>query len=160
MEHHSVGLLDDLDRVILNLLQTEGRITNVALARRINLSPSATLARLRLLEERGYIQGYTALLNRERLGYDMLCIVQIGMQVHTHIDIQRAQTMLEQIPEVLECYHTTGEFDYILKVILRDQGGLERFLVDRLTQVPNIARIQTSVVIREVKSTTIIPLMQ
>ncbi len=160
MDHHSEDLLDDLDRVILNLLQTEGRITNVALARRITLSPSATHARLWLLEERGYIQGYAALLNRERLGYDMLCIVQIGRQVHTHADIQRSQNILEQIPEVLECFHTTGEFDYILKVILRDRGDLERFLVDRLTQVPNIARIQTSVVIREVKSTTILPLMQ
>ncbi len=92
MDHQNKGQLDELDLVILNELQTNGRITNVELARRINLSPPATHTRLRQLEERGYIHGYVALLNRERLGYDMLCIVQISMETHSHQSIQLLQS--------------------------------------------------------------------
>lgn len=158
MRNKVEGHLDDLDLAILNELQTEGRISNAELARRINLSPPATHARLRQLEDHGYIQGYAALLDRERLGYDMLCIVHIGMESHTYKGIELIQDSLKQIPEVLECFHTTGEFDYILKVALRDRSDLEHFLANQLTQVPNIARIQTSIVIRKVKSTTALPL--
>lgn len=160
MSNRATGLLDHLDLVILNELQNEGRITNAELARRINLSPPAMHARLRRLEEHGFIQGYAALLDRERLGFDMLCIVHIGMESHTYDGIELLQDSLKQLPEVLECFHTTGEFDYILKVALRDRSDLEHFLGNQLTQVPNIARIQTSIVIRKVKSTTALPIFR
>ena len=158
MDHTIDGKLDELDIAILNELQARGRITNVELANQITLSPAATHTRLRQLEKRGFIQGYVARLDRERLGYDMLCIVQISLEAHTHENILLIQNSLEEIPEVLDCFHTTGEFDYILKVVLRDRRDLERFLINELSNVPFIARIQTSIVIREVKSTTTLPL--
>lgn len=116
--------------------------------------------RLRLLGERGYIPGDTALVSRERLGDDMLCCGQIGMQAHTHTDIQHDQSSLEPLPEALARCHTTGEVDSILKVVLRDRSDLERVLADPLTQAPHIARAPTSVVIRDVKSATGLPLIE
>ncbi len=150
--------LDDLDAAILDELQRDGRISNAELARRINLSPSATHARLNQLEERGYIQQYTAILNRERLGFDMLCLVLIGIQNHQPDAVEIFQRRVQQIPQILECHHTTGEFDYILKVVIRDREDLERFLVHELAPIPHVSRIQTSLVIREVKSTTTLPI--
>ncbi len=158
MSTNAMELLDELDIAILHELQHEGRITNAELARRVNLSPPATHARLKRLEERGYIQHYTALLNHEMLGYDMLCVVLICIQNHQQDAVALFQDSVKQIPEVLECYHITGEFDFMLKVVIQDRKGLQHFLTERLSPIPNITRIQTSLVIREIKSTTALPL--
>ena len=160
MDYQDMDYLDELDTAILHELQHEGRLSNAELARRINLSPPATHTRLRQLEQRGYIQHYAAILNRERLGYDMLCLIVIGIQQHHAEAVATFQASIREIPEILECYHTTGEFDFVLKVVIRDRRDLERFLVERLSPIPNIARIQTTLVIREVKSTTVLPLNQ
>ena len=149
--------LDDLDKAILEQLQIDGRISNADLARRINLSPPATHARVRQLEKRGYIRQYTALLDREKTGYDMLCFVQMSLQLHQQENIDRVRTAINQMPEVLECYHLTGEYDYLLKVVVRNRKDLERFIMDRLTPIPGVARVHTSLVLTEVKSTTTIP---
>lgn len=160
MDYQHMDQLDELDTAILNELQHNGRLSNAELARRINLSPPATHARLRQLEERGYIQHYAAILNRERLGYDMLCLILIGIQQQQSAAVEQFQKRVRRLPEVLECYQTTGEFDFVLKVVIRDRQDLERFLTKRLSAIPNIARIQTTLVIREVKSTTVLPLDQ
>jgi DNA-binding Lrp family transcriptional regulator len=149
--------LDELDRSILNILQNEGNLSNVELARRIHLSPPATHARVRRLEELGVIRQYAALLEREQLGFDMLCFVHINLQRHQPQEVESLREAIRQMPEVLECYHITGEFDYLLKVVVHDRKGLERFVIERLTPVPGIARIHTSLVLSEVKSTTAIP---
>ena len=150
--------LDDLDKAILEQLQADGRMSNAELARRINLSPPATHARVRQLEKRGYISQYAALLDRERSGYDMLCFVHMSLQLHQQENIDRVRTAINQMPEVLECYHVTGEFDYLLKVVIRNRKDLERFLMDRLTPISGVARFNTSLVLTEVKSTTALPL--
>ena len=151
-------MLDELDKAILEELQTDGRVSNAELARRINLSPPATHTRLRQLEQRGYICKYAALLDRERAGYDMLCFVHMSLQLHQQEQIDEIRTTIQQMPEVLEYYRLTGEFDYLLKVVIRNRKGLERFIIDRLTPIPGVARIQTSLVLTEVKSTTALPL--
>jgi Lrp/AsnC family leucine-responsive transcriptional regulator len=151
------GLLDELDKAILQELQTNGRISNVELAQRINLSPPATHARIKRLEQRGFIHHYAALLNREQVGYDMLCFVHLSLQLHQPEQVRGIRTAISEMPEVLECYHVTGEFDYLLKVVIKNRKDLERFVVDRLTSVPGIARIHTSLVLNEVKSTTAVP---
>ncbi len=150
--------LDDIDKTILKQLQADGRVSNAELARRINLSPPAIHARIRQLEKRGYINQYAALLDRERSGYDMLCFVHMSLQVHQQENIDRVRTAINQMPEVLECYHVTGEFDYLLKVVIRNRKDLERFLMDRLTPISGVARFNTSLVLTEVKSTTVLPL--
>lgn len=150
--------LDELDRAILQELQTNGRISNVELAGRINLSPPATHARIRRLEQRGYIRRYVALLSPEKAGFDMLCFVHISLQLHQPEKIEAIRDAIQQMPEVLECYHVTGEFDYLLKVIIRNRKDLERFIISRLTPIPGVARIYTSLVLSEIKSTTALPL--
>ena len=152
--------LDALDRKILAALQSEGRVTNVELARRVNLSPPAIHARIRRLERQGVIRGYTARLDPEQLGYDMLCFVQISLQVHALDKIDRVRELITKMPEVLECHHVTGEYDYLIKVVVHNRKGLEQFLVNRLALIPGLARIQTSLVLNEVKNSTELPVLE
>jgi len=158
IEYSAGNELDDIDVSILEQMQKNGRISNADLARHINLSPPATHARLKRLELAGYINDYVTLLNRGRLGYDMLCFVNISLQMHQPEEVERFRKAIEAVPEVLECFHVTGEFDYLLKVVIRNQKDLERFLVKRLTPIPGVARIYTSLVVNEVKSTTALPI--
>lgn len=150
--------LDELDKAILHLIQADGRISNVELAHRISLSPPAIHARLKRLDQRGYVRQYVALLDREKFGYDMLCFIEVSLQLHQPEQVENFRQMMQQMPEVLECHHVTGEYDYLLKVVVRNRAELEHFVVKRLTPVPGIARIHTSLVLAEVKQTTALPL--
>jgi Lrp/AsnC family leucine-responsive transcriptional regulator len=150
--------LDELDRTILRTLQQDGRISNAELARQIHLSPPATHARLRRLEEEGYIQHYTAVLNREKLGFDLLCFIHVSMQLHQLEQMEQFRSAIRQMPEVLECHHMTGEYDYLLKIAVHNREALERFVIGRLTPLAGLARIHTSLVFTEVKSTTALSL--
>ena len=149
--------LDIVDEAILDLLQHNGRISNAELARHINLSPPATHARLRRLEKQGYIQNYVALLDREQIGYDLLCFIQISLMVHQFDQVQLFRNTVEALPEVLECHHITGEYDYLLKVVLHNRADLERFVVNQLTPLNGVSRIHTSLVLSEIKATTQMP---
>ena len=150
--------IDDYDRAILEALQADGRIANAELARRLALSAPAIHARLRRLEEVGLITRYAALLDREKLGFDLLCFVNITLQRHTreHVDLFRQR--IQQIPQVLECHHVTGEYDYLLKVVVRNRKELEHLLMEELTPIPGVAHIHTSLVLNEVKAATALPL--
>ncbi len=158
IEYLQTAVLDELDKAILQALQTDGRISNADLARQINLSPPAVHARIRRLEKQGYIRQYTALLDPEKAGYDMTCFVQMSLQVHQHQQVEAIRLAIQQMPEVLECYHLTGEFDYLMKVVVHNRQDLERFVMQRLTVLPGVARVQTGIVLSAVKSTTNIPL--
>ncbi len=150
--------LDELDIAILRELQVDGRLSNVELARRINLSPPATHARIKRLEEQGLIRQYVALLDPVRVGYDMVCFVSISLQLHQSEELEAMRRRISQMPEVLECFHVTGEFDYLLKIVVRNRQELQHFVVERITPMPGVARIYTSLVLAEVKSTTSLPL--
>lgn len=151
-------VLDDLDRAILRALQADGRLSNVDLARQVHLSPPATHTRLKRLEQAGYLRGYAALVDRERAGFDLLCFVQVNLQVHQLDQVEKFRAAVRAMPEVLECHHITGEHDYLLKVALRNRQDLEQFVVHRLTPAPGVGRILTSLVLSEVKTTTALPL--
>jgi DNA-binding Lrp family transcriptional regulator len=150
--------LDEIDRAILRILQADGRVTNADLARQVALSPPAVHARVRRLEEAGVIQRYVALLDREAMGYELLCLINISMERHRRKDIEQVRQAVQEMPEVLECHHLTGEFDYQLKVMVRNRKELEQFVLDRLSTIPGIAHIRTSLVFSEIKSTTELPL--
>ena len=139
-------------------MQLDGRLSNVELARSVHLSPPATHARLRRLEKEGYIRQYAAVMNREKTGYDLLCFIHVSLQMHQLEQVEKFREATRQMPEVLECHHITGEYDYLLKVALRNRKDLERFLVDRLTPIPGVGRIHTSLVLTEVKATMALPL--
>ena len=150
--------LHPLDAAILRELQSDGRLSNVELARRVHLSPPATHARVKRLENEGYIRQYGATLDREKAGFDLLCFIQITIQLHQPQQVEKFRTLVRQMPEVLECHHITGEYDYLLKVALRNRKDLERFVVKQLTPMPGVARIHTSLVLSEIKATTALPL--
>ena len=148
--------VDECDRAILQELQENARISNAEIARAVHLSPPAVHARIRRLEKTGLITRYTALLDREKAGFDMLCFIHIGLQLHQSSQVEKVRAKLVSLPEVLECYHVTGEYDYLLKVVVRGRKELQR-LVGLLTPVPGIGRIHTSLVLTDVKSETALP---
>jgi DNA-binding Lrp family transcriptional regulator len=150
--------IDELDRMILRELQINARISNAEIARVVHLSPPAVHARIRRLEETGLIAKYTALLDREKAGFDMLCFIHIGLQLHQANQVDGVRAKLASFPEVLECYHVTGEYDYLLKVVVRGRKDLQR-LVSLLTPVPGIGRIHTSLVLTDVKNESALPLV-
>jgi DNA-binding Lrp family transcriptional regulator len=150
--------MDDKDRALLRYLQEDARITNTELAKRVDLSPPGLLKRVRKLEELGVIEGYRTLLNRETLGFDMLCFVQVTLQRHEPEAIRKFKDIVQSMSEVMECYHLTGEFDYLLKVIVRNRKHLEQFLIDKLTPIKGMDKIRTSLVLSEIKATTDVPL--
>src|SRR5262245_63343206 len=158
MIEYSLDTLDELDLDILTILQEDGRLSNADLARQVTLSPPAVHARVRRLEKQGFIRQYTALLVPEKVGYDMLCIVHMSLTRHEQTQVEAVRVAIEAMPEVLECYHLTGEFDYLMKVVIRNREDLARFVLQRLTPLPGIGRIQTGIVLSAVKSTTVVPL--
>lgn len=154
---HSLPNIDALDQRILSELQQE-TISQVELAKRIALSPPAVHARIKRLEEMGLIRRYVALVDREKLGYDLMCIVGVTLQRHQIADMTTFHQAVQAMPEVLECFSVTGEYDYLLKVVARNRNDLERILLEKLTLMPGVARMTTSIVLSEVKYTTAIAL--
>ena len=149
--------LDGTDRAILQLLQADGRIRNADVARRVGLSAPATHARMKRLEDAGVIRQFATVLDREKLGYDMVCFISVSLQLHQFEAIERFKELVRDMPEVLECHHITGEFDYLLKAVFRNRNELQQFIVNRLTPIPGMARITTSLVLVEIKATSALP---
>ena len=150
--------LDKVDRDLLNYLQENARITNAELARRVELSPPGLQKRVRKLEEAGIIDQYATILNPETVGYDMLCYVQITLVRHKSDFLQNFMKVVQDIPEVLEAYHITGEYDYLLKVVIRNRKHLEEFILETLSPLPGMDKIRISLVLNKIKSTTAVPI--
>ena len=150
--------LDEIDRTLLGYLQENARMSNAELARRVGLSPPGLQKRLRRLEEKGVIDRFVTLVNREAIGYDMLCIVQVTLRRHEPEAFTRFGLLVQDMPEVLECYSVTGEFDYLLKIAVRNRKHLEHFLMSVLTPIQGMDTIRTSMVLRGIKETTAVSL--
>lgn len=144
---------DNLDRVILEELQANGRISVADLARKIHLSQPAVHNRIKRLERDGMIKAYVALLDREHVGYDLLCFVQIRLNPHSETVMREAENYIRKLPQVLEVYATTGSSDMMLKIVVENHHQLND-LIAELTGLDGIERLETSVVLREVKVTT------
>ncbi len=150
--------VDRYDRVILNALQKDGRISNVDLAGLVSLSESACLRRVRRLEEKGFIEKYTALLDQRRAGLAGNVFVHIALQREEQSELAAFEAAVQNLPEVMECYLMTGEFDYLLRVVVSDMADFERVHKESLTRLPGVARVNSSVAIRTVRKTTELPL--
>ena len=150
--------LDETDKTILRLLQADGRVSNAEVARRVGLSAPATHARVRRLEQAGVIRQHATLLDREAMGFDMVCFISVSLQLHQFEAIERFKELVQDMPEVLECHHITGEFDYLLKAVFRSRDELQEFVVNKLTPIPGMARINTSLVLIEIKATQQLPI--
>jgi Lrp/AsnC family leucine-responsive transcriptional regulator len=151
-------ILDDLDLQILDILQNGAQVSNSEIAKRVNLSPPATHARIKRLENEGYINQHVAILNQEKLGFDLLSFIFMSTNIHQHEKLEVLEKALESMPEVLECHCITGEYDYLLKVANRDRRELENF-IRKLNRL-GITRIQTSLALREIKYSTVLPIRE
>lgn len=149
---------DEIDIEILRLLQGDGRMTNVDLAKRIGLSPPSALQRVRNLEQRGFISGYVALLNPNRLGKSITVFVLVSLALHQEQPIERFRKNIQEIPEVVECYHVSGEFDFLLKVLVPDIPAYEMLIREQISKIQGIQQLKSSFVLAEPKHTTQIPL--
>jgi len=150
--------LDRYDRAILRALQQDGRISNVHLAARVNLSESACLRRVRVLEQDGLIERYVALLNQKKAGVGGTVFVHIALRREEQSELAAFEKAVQDIPEIMECYLMTGEFDYLLRVVVSDMADFERLHNEALTRLPGVARVNSSVAIRTVTKTTELPL--
>ena len=149
---------DKFDRAILSALQNDGRISNVDLAGLVSLSESACLRRVRRLEEKGFIEKYTALLNQHQAGLAGNIFVHIALQREGQSELAAFEAAVQNLPEVMECYLMTGEFDYLLRVVVSDMADFERVHKESITRLPGVARVNSSVAIRTVRKTTELPL--
>ena len=150
--------LDSYDKAILNALQKDGRISNKSLAELVNLSESACLRRVRALEEEGMIDRYVALVSQAKAGLPGDVWVNIGLQREEERELAAFEEAVRSIPEVMECFLMTGEFDYLLRVVVSDMADFERIHKQALTRLPGVARVNSSVAIRTVQKKTELPL--
>jgi len=157
----SAEQLDAIDRRILRALQADGRIIYDALAAQVSLSPSATLRRVKRLEESGVIAGYVALVSPERVGLSLTAYLNVRLEKHaevhkrTPMDLFRAS--VQAWPEVVECAALTGEMDFLLRVVVQDMAHYSRFIMDTLLKHPSVEDCKTSFVLDRVKNTTAMP---
>ena len=150
--------LDRYDRKILEILQSDGRISNQDLADRIGLSPSPCLRRVRTLEEAGLITGYRALLDAKKLGLSLMALIGISMDQHTPERFANLETAIAEIPEILECLLITGQqSDYQLKVVVRDMDAYQDLLLNKITRIQGVTGVHTSFVLRKVVDRTSLP---
>jgi DNA-binding Lrp family transcriptional regulator len=150
--------MDRVDRLILRELQRDGRLSNVELAQRLPLSESATLRRVRALEESGLIDRYVALVNAGKAGFPSNVFVTITLHRQEQKDLATFEEAVRQVPEVMECYLMTGVADYLLRVACRDAADFERLHSQHLTRLPGVARVQSNFALRVVRRTTELPI--
>jgi Lrp/AsnC family transcriptional regulator, leucine-responsive regulatory protein len=150
--------LDAIDRAILDELQRDGRISNVDLAQRVHLSPSACLRRVKQLEDAGVIAQYAALLNPKAVGRHGTCFTIINLESMNNPQLEAFEQAVRDSPEILDCYYVTGSNDYLLRFAYRDAEDLERFHTEVLMRLPGVARSNSMLVLRTVKKTTALPL--
>jgi DNA-binding Lrp family transcriptional regulator len=142
--------MDKIDLRILGELRRDGRIANTVLAEKVGLSESACLRRVRQLETEGLIERYTARLDLAKLGWGMSLLVRITLKAQTDRDLRAFERAVSAVPEITECFLTTGEADYVLRVFARDAADIERLHSAVLTKLPGVARVESSFVLREI----------
>lgn len=149
--------LDAVDRRILASLQDDGRITNVDLATKAGITAPPCLRRVRALEEAGYIKGYHADLNPDLMGYSITVFAMVGLHSQAESDLKTFEKLVQDWPEVRECYMLNGEIDFVLKIVAHDLSKFQEFLTTKLTPAPNVASVKTSLTIRTSKRVPGVP---
>lgn len=158
MESIVSKVLDPTDVQILDILQKQADLSNTEIAKRVNLSSPAVHSRIKRLESEGYISRRVAILGQEKLGFDLLCFIFISTNLHQAEQLKVLESALEKMPEVLECQCITGEYDYLLKVANRNRSDLQAF-IRKLNEL-GVTKIHTSLALREVKYSTVLPIRE
>ena len=150
--------LDATDLRILAELQTHGALSNVELARRVHLSPSPCLARVKALEHNGVIDRYVALANAAALGLGLNVFISISLKEQSKAALAEFEQRIAEHDEVMECYLMTGDSDYLIRVAIADMGTLEKFILEQLTPIPGVEKIRSSFALKQVRYKTALPL--
>jgi len=153
-----MATLDKISKKILSELQNDGRISNVDLAARVNLSPAACLERVRKLQEAGYILGYAAQLNPELLDLSLLVFIEVVLDRTTADVFEAFKKSVQSIPEIMECHMVAGGFDYLVKSRVKDMNAYREFLGKSLLQLKGVRETHTYAVMEEVKNTIRLPI--
>jgi len=150
--------LDKIDLKILRDLQSDGRITNVDLARNAGISPPPCLRRVRALEDTGCIRGYHADINPVALGFGVTVFAHVGLHSQAEADLVAFETLVESWPEVRECHMLAGETDFLLKIVSTDWDSYQRFLTSQLTAAPNVSVVKSALAIRSATNRPGVPI--
>jgi len=149
---------DDIDRKLLYLLQTESKQTNKALSHKLNLSVTAVYERIKKLENNAVIKNYVALVDRKAVDKDFVAFCHVKLIQHSQDYVVKFEREVRKLDEVLECYHLSGDYDYLLKVLVEDMEAFRDFMVNKLTKIDHIGSTHSMFMINEVKHTTAITL--
>lgn len=150
--------LDTLNLRILAELQQDGSLTNVELARRVHLSPSPCLARVKALEAAGVIERYVALASAKALGLGLNVFISISLKEQSKEALATFERRIAEHDEVMECYLMTGDSDYLIRVAVADMAALEKFILEQLTVIPGVEKIRSSFALKQVRYKTALPL--
>jgi len=150
--------LDAIDIRILSELQQDGGLSNVELARRVNLSPSPCLMRVRALEKQGVIRQYVALADPQALGLGLNVFISISLKEQSKAALADFESRIVEHDEVMECYLMTGDSDYLIRVAVANMAALERFILDQLTPIPGVEKIRSSFALKQVRYKTALPM--
>ena len=150
--------LDALDLRILQELQNDGSLANVELARRVHLSPSSCLNRVRALEAGGVINRYVAIANPAALGLDLNVFISISLKTQSKAALAEFEQRISEHDEVMECYLMTGDSDYLIRVAVANIEALEKFILEQLTPIPGIEKIRSGFALKQVRYKTALPL--
>jgi len=146
-------VLDRTDRRILECLQADGRISNVQLARKVNLTPTPCIERVKRLERQGYIRGYTALLDPELVDASLLVFVEIDLSHKSPDAFRKFREEARHLSEIMDCHLVSGNFDYLIKARVKDMKAYRRLLGDKILSLPGVSGSRSYVVMEEVKET-------
>lgn len=146
--------LDETDLKILRLLQKDAKLTNKALSANLALSVTAVYERIKKLEKTGFIQGYVALVSKEKVYKSFVAFCHVKLVQHTQDNVKQFEREVIAIDEVLECYHLSGDYDYLLKVHVKDMESYRKFMIEKLTNLNHIGSTHSMFMINEVKHTT------
>ncbi len=149
--------LDKIDLKLLSMLQEDGRMTNVDLAKAVGISAPPCLRRIRALQEHGHIQGFHAVVNEKELGFKVKAFAMVGLHSQAEVDLSAFETRCHNWPLVRECHMLNGEIDFILKCLSPDLSSFQSFITEELTSAKNVASVKTSLVIREAKDKPGVP---
>lgn len=149
--------LSDRDRQILHELQRDGRITTQELAKKVGMSTSACWRRVRALEESGVIDRYTVICDPRRSGFGLSSMTLVSLVRHEQKNVEKFVREVQRHPEVLECFATSGEADYHLRVVAEDIDAYNRFLDDFILRLPGVSQVRSNIVLKEIKADTALP---
>lgn len=152
--------LDKIDKKILQMLQNDGRVTNVELAKAVGISAPPCLRRVRALEDAGYIKSYHALIDPSILGYGVTVFAMVRLESQAEKDLEIFESRMRELPMVRECHMLAGDVDFVLKIVAKDWDQYQEFLTNELTGAPNVVSVKSSLGIRSAKNEPGVPIEQ